>query len=91
MTNFSSISYRFFINRSHSRIMQAKSGIRNGDPISTYLFVITMEYLNRIMWKMPEIPNFNHHAKCEKIKITHLMFVGDLLMFSRGDYGKWKL
>lgn len=30
-------------------------------------------------------PNFNHHSKCEKLAITHLSFVDDVLLFSRGD------
>ncbi|KAK4422000.1 hypothetical protein Salat_2150700 [Sesamum alatum] len=28
---------------------------------------------------------FNFHPKCEKLKITHLLFADDLMLFSRGD------
>lgn len=30
-------------------------------------------------------PNFNHHAKCEKIKLTNLTFADNILLFCRGD------
>ncbi|CAK8572209.1 unnamed protein product [Lathyrus sativus] len=36
---------------------------------------------------MQKNPDFNHHAKCERLQITHLTFADDLLLFSRGDYG----
>ncbi|KAK4397852.1 hypothetical protein Sango_1260700 [Sesamum angolense] len=29
--------------------------------------------------------DFNFHPKCEKLKITHLLFADDLMLFSRGD------
>lgn len=31
--------------------------------------------------------NFNYHAKCEKLGLTNVCFVDDLLIFSRGDKG----
>ncbi|CAK8531689.1 unnamed protein product [Lathyrus sativus] len=30
--------------------------------------------------------NFNHHAKCERLHITNLTFVDDVLLFSKSDY-----
>lgn len=32
-----------------------------------------------------DVPDFNFHPKFEKLKITHLMFASDLLLFARGD------
>lgn len=48
-------------------------------------FVIIMEYFNRLLVKMQLDHNFNHHARCEKISITNLSFVDDVLLFCRGD------
>ncbi|CAK8578548.1 unnamed protein product [Lathyrus sativus] len=79
------VSYRFNVNREYSSIMKAKRGVRQGDPISPYLFVIVMEYLNRVLCRMQQNPDFNHHVKCEKLSITHLTFADDILLFSRGD------
>ncbi|XP_028216534.1 uncharacterized protein LOC114398549 [Glycine soja] len=81
----STVSYRFNVNGNYSNIMKAQRGVRQGDPISPYLFVIIMEYLDRVLYKMQRNPDYNHHAKCEKLSITHLTFADDILLFSKGD------
>lgn len=45
MIDVASVSYRFNINGDDTSIMQAKRGLRQGDPISPLLFVIMMKYL----------------------------------------------
>ncbi|XP_010682383.1 uncharacterized protein LOC104897238 [Beta vulgaris subsp. vulgaris] len=42
-----------------------------------------MEYLSRCLNELHLDPNFNYHPKCERLKLTHLMFADDLLLFSR--------
>ncbi|CAK8572900.1 unnamed protein product [Lathyrus sativus] len=81
----STVSYRFNINRDYSYVLPARRGIRQWDPISPLLFVIMMRCMNIIMVKIHKDPNFNHHAKCEKLALTHPTFVDDVLLFSRGD------
>ncbi|XP_058742519.1 uncharacterized protein LOC131615016 [Vicia villosa] len=44
-----------------------------------------MEYMHIVLHKLKSQPNFNFHAKCEKMDLIHLSFVDDLLLFSRGD------
>lgn len=82
-----SVTYVFNINGRFTRRLEARRGIRQGDPISPLLFILVMEYLNRILSQLDKIPNFNYHSKCEKMKITNLCFADDLLLFSRGDIG----
>ena len=84
MTGVSTVSYRFNVNGIYSDIMQAKRGIRQGDPMSPMLFVIIMEYMHRTLVKMQQNPDFNHHSKCEKIGLTNLTFADDVLLFYRG-------
>lgn len=85
MNIVTTVSYVFNINGEISNDMFARRGIRQGDPISPLLFVFIMEYFNRLMEQLQLNPNFNHHAKYEKLGITHLTFVVDVLLFCRGD------
>lgn len=85
MTTIRTVSYRFNVNGNYIVIIEAKRGIRQGDPISPLLFVLVMEYLTRHLQQLDRILNFNYHTKCEKMKITNLSFADDLLLLSRGN------
>ncbi|TYK26658.1 uncharacterized protein E5676_scaffold313G003080 [Cucumis melo var. makuwa] len=56
-----------------------KKGVRQGDPLSTFLFVMVMEVLSRMLNKIPQ--SFHFHHCCEKVKLTHLTFADDLMIF----------
>ncbi|XP_058776403.1 uncharacterized protein LOC131650721 [Vicia villosa] len=79
------VSYKYVINGKPSPSIQAKRGLRQGDPISPLLFVLIMEYLHRSLRKLQYTPSFHFHPKCKKLGITNLCFADDLMMFSRGD------
>ncbi|XP_074278346.1 uncharacterized protein LOC141601939 [Silene latifolia] len=61
------------------------SGLRQGDPLSPYFFVLCMEVLSRLLRKLPTAQGFSYHPKCVKLNLTHLVFADDLLVFTRGD------
>ncbi|WMV10436.1 hypothetical protein MTR67_003821 [Solanum verrucosum] len=44
-----------------------------------------MEYLSRYLAEIREIKGFKFHPKCDRLNITHLCFVDDLLLFTRRD------
>lgn len=60
-------------------------GLRQGDPLSPYLFVLAMEVFSRILVKASSNGRFSHHPRCAKLDFTHLCFADDLLLFCQGD------
>ncbi|XP_048490060.1 uncharacterized protein LOC125492014 [Beta vulgaris subsp. vulgaris] len=78
-------SYSLSINGSICGFFSGKRGIRQGDPISPLIFVLAMEYLTRLMKKMSKRAEFKYHYRCESLKLTHIIFADDLMMFCKGD------
>ncbi|GJX01698.1 RNA-directed DNA polymerase, eukaryota, reverse transcriptase zinc-binding domain protein [Tanacetum coccineum] len=67
-------------------------GLRQGDPMSPYLFTLVMEVFTLIMEKnVANSPGFNYHFGCKELKITHICFADDLLVFCHGDIGSAKV
>ncbi|GKC03934.1 RNA-directed DNA polymerase, eukaryota, reverse transcriptase zinc-binding domain protein [Tanacetum coccineum] len=59
-----------------------------GDPVSPYLFTLVMEMLSRIVQdKVEKMKDFKYHFRCKKMKLTHVCFTDDILMFYNGDKG----
>ena len=80
-TCISIISFSLVINGELFQKLKAKRGLRQGDPLSTLLFVLGMEYLTRILNCASSDPCFKYHPRCKSIKLNHLRFADDL-MFS---------
>ncbi|XP_075096132.1 uncharacterized protein LOC142174238 [Nicotiana tabacum] len=55
--------YFLILNGGLTNGFQWKKGLRQGDPMSPYLFVLVMEYLNKALKKLKDNPNFNHHPR----------------------------
>ncbi|XP_075101661.1 uncharacterized protein LOC142177098 [Nicotiana tabacum] len=85
MTHVFTVSYSLFINGGLTPIFQAKKGLRKGDPMSPYLFVLAMEYLNMSLKQLRHNLDFNYHSRCASKELVHICFVDDLLMCCRAD------
>lgn len=53
--------------------------------MSPYLFVIVMEYLSRLMRKLPSEKLFKYHPKFKGIELSHLFFADDIIMVCKAD------
>ncbi|CAA7014913.1 unnamed protein product [Microthlaspi erraticum] len=64
---------------------RGKRGLRQGDPLSPYLFVIAMNCLSHMLNKAAEEGKISYHHQCRASKLTHLCFADDLLIFVDGS------
>lgn len=78
-------SFMIGYNGSVQGYFKGRRGLRQGDPLSPYLFVIAMNVLSIMLNKAAHDLKFNYHSKCSSSKLTHLCFADDLLIFIDGS------
>ncbi|KAL9675480.1 hypothetical protein QQ045_003682 [Rhodiola kirilowii] len=81
----SSVKYSVVINGGMEGYFSSSRGIRQGDPISPYLFTLVMEVLSRLLRRESGSAGFKFHPKCARIRLTHLLFADDAIIFSKAD------
>ncbi|KAJ9565730.1 hypothetical protein OSB04_001696 [Centaurea solstitialis] len=79
-------SFSVVVNGEARGFFLGKRGIRQGDPLSPYLFTLVMEGFSLILKRcIEEAASFGYHLGCQDLQITHLCFADDLFMFTKGD------
>ncbi|GFS35151.1 hypothetical protein Acr_00g0038130 [Actinidia rufa] len=73
-------SYSISINGTLHGFFKGEQGLRQGDPLSPFLFAICLEVLSRKFSRLSRNPQFKHHPRCSKLSITHLAFADDLIL-----------
>jgi hypothetical protein len=80
----STVTFAILINGSASQSFSPQRGLRQGDPLSPYLFILCADIVSGLITKA----QLNKDIKGVKIahgapEITHLFFADDSLMFCR--------
>ncbi|XP_074266598.1 uncharacterized protein LOC141589875 [Silene latifolia] len=78
-------TYSLVLNGETCGYFKGAKGLRQGDPLSPLLFTVAMEYFSRILAYTTDTMAFKFHPMCGKLRLSHLMFADDLLLFSKGD------
>ncbi|XP_074282999.1 uncharacterized protein LOC141607544 [Silene latifolia] len=73
------------INGGLTGFFPGKSGLRQGDPLSPDLFVLSMKILSRSLRTLCQQGSVSFNPKCCQFNLTHLIFADDLMVFVRGD------
>ncbi|GJY65054.1 ribonuclease H-like domain-containing protein [Tanacetum coccineum] len=81
-----STSFSISINGCLHGYFKGKRGLRQGDPLSPYLFTLVMEVLTLMLHRRARVTNsFTYHRYCSKLNIINLCFADDLFLFAHGD------
>ncbi|CAM8920955.1 unnamed protein product [Rhodiola kirilowii] len=86
------VSYRVRINDHISEVIKPSRGLRQGDPISPYLFLLCAEWLTHTLNKYQELGLIEGVKICKNAPIvTHLMFADDCMLFlkARAESVAW--
>ncbi|GKC74970.1 putative reverse transcriptase domain, reverse transcriptase zinc-binding domain protein, partial [Tanacetum coccineum] len=85
-------SFSISINGALHGYFKGKRGLRQGDPLSPYLFTLVMEILTlMIRRRVLNSDSFKFHPYCSKLDLVNLCFADDLFLFSHGDVNSSKV
>ena len=86
----STASFSILINGAFAGFFRSARGLRQGDPLSLYLFVLGMDILSRLINKAVE-GNFLYGCKIggvreeEELEVSHLLYANDTMLFCKDN------
>nr|GFC72026.1 hypothetical protein [Tanacetum cinerariifolium] len=79
------------INGSLHGYFEGKRGLRQGHPLSPYLFTLIMEVFTLMLKRrVSETSTFTYHRFCSELDLINLCFADDLFLFAHGDVNSAK-
>ncbi|XP_031392260.1 uncharacterized protein LOC116204310 [Punica granatum] len=85
LSHFSGAYFSGTINGSLAEYFAGQRGLRQGDHLSPYLFVITMDVFSNLLDTIVVEGRIDFHSRCKPLKLTHLCFADDLFLFTNGS------
>ncbi|KAL0420607.1 UNVERIFIED_CONTAM: Retrovirus-related Pol polyprotein from type-1 retrotransposable element R2, partial [Sesamum latifolium] len=81
-----SVHFSVYLNGDIHGYFAGARGLRQGDPMSPYLFVLVMEVLQMIIQQLiDQDEGFTYHWKCGNMGLFQLCFADDLLLLCHVD------
>lgn len=78
-------SYSISVNGDFFGFFKGTCGVRQGDPLSPYLFIACVEYFSKMLKQYAQQSDFHFHPKCTTFGICHLAFIDNILFLCRCD------
>ncbi|KAG7587431.1 Endonuclease/exonuclease/phosphatase superfamily [Arabidopsis thaliana x Arabidopsis arenosa] len=78
-------SFLVCVNGTTSGFFKSSRGLRQGDPLSPYLFVLVMEVFSKLLLSRFDAGYIKFHPKTAELSISHLMFADDVMIFFYGS------
>jgi hypothetical protein len=84
-------NFAVIINGEATSFFKSERGLRQGCPLSPYLFILVMEGLSLLLNQNIADQKISGIKVSKLVRIVHLMFVDDLLLMSNADLSEWSV
>lgn len=86
MECISSVTYSVLINGEPTQTIHPSRGLRQGDPLSPYLFLLCFEGLHFLLQRAVKSRQIRGVSICKRgLRLTHLFFADDSLVFCKAS------